>query len=225
MFYFESDGKIMSENKFKLCGYYNYTVVLTYIGLLFGLYGVVQVIEKNFQMALICLMVAGLCDMFDGMIAATRERTSSEKRFGIQIDSLCDLICFCVMPALFIYQISGQHKIAMAVGALYVLCGLIRLAYYNVQEEERQSDTTEKRTYYVGLPVTSAALILPLSFVLSGHLPGKEQFVPVYILAMTAVAFVLPIHVKKPYFAGKIALVFTGIAEFVILLMSVGLNI
>lgn len=225
MFYFESDGEIMSENRFKLCGYYNYTVVLTYIGLLFGLYGVVQVIEKNFQMALICLMVAGLCDMFDGMIAATRERTSSEKRFGIQIDSLCDLICFCVMPALFIYQISGQHKIAMAVGALYVLCGLIRLAYYNVQEEERQSDTTEKRTYYVGLPVTSAALILPLSFVLSGHLPGKEQFVPVYILAMTAVAFVLPIHVKKPYFAGKIALVFTGIAEFVILLMSVGLNI
>lgn len=225
MFYFESDGKIMSENKFKLCGYYNYTVVLTYIGLLFGLYGVVQVIKKNFQMALICLMVAGLCDMFDGMIAATRERTSSEKRFGIQIDSLCDLICFCVMPALFIYQISGQHKIAMVVGALYVLCGLIRLAYYNVQEEERQSDTTEKRTYYVGLPVTSAALILPLSFVLSGHLPGKEQFAPVYILAMTAVAFVLPIHVKKPYFAGKIALVFTGIAEFVILLMSVGLNI
>lgn len=224
-YFFESDGEIMSENKFKLCGYYNYTVVLTYIGMLTGLFGIVQVIAGEFRTALICLMVAGLCDMFDGMVASTKDRTENEKRFGVQIDSLSDLICFCVLPALLVYQACNHGKVVMIVGGLYVLCGLIRLAYFNVMEEERQKHDTGKRKYYLGLPVTSAALIQPLAFVAAGNPHTNGQNILVTVMALTAAAFVLPLHIKKPYFAGKIALVFTGVAEFVILLVSVGLNI
>ena len=76
------------EEKKKLCGYYNYTVVLTYLGML--------------------------------------------------IDSLSDLICFGVLPALFGYMASGKTYLGFLAGCLYVLCALIRLAYFNVLEEERQ---------------------------------------------------------------------------------------
>ena len=53
-------------------------------------------------------MIAGLCDMFDGKIASTMERTRQEKRFGVQIDSLSDLICFGVLPALIVYSGGGR---------------------------------------------------------------------------------------------------------------------
>jgi len=85
-----------------MIGFYNYTVILTYIGTMFGFVGMTYAWSGNLKMSLICLMVAGLCDMFDGKIASTMERTKPEKRFGIQIDSLSDLICFGVLPAVIV---------------------------------------------------------------------------------------------------------------------------
>ncbi|BFL48500.1 hypothetical protein C3B58_00300 [Lactonifactor longoviformis] len=83
----------------KLNGYYNYTVILTYLGMLFGFTGIVYVTEGQYSLAFICLMIAGVCDMFDGAVAATRQRDINEKWYGIQIDSLSDLVCFGILPA------------------------------------------------------------------------------------------------------------------------------
>ena len=65
-------------------------------------------------MALLCLMFAGFCDMFDGKIASTMKRTKQEKRFGIQIDSLSDLICFGALPALIVFHLSINISIDAA---------------------------------------------------------------------------------------------------------------
>lgn len=121
-----------------MIGYYNYTVVLTYVGMLFGFTGITYVWNGNLKMALICLLIAGFCDMFDGKVASTMERTKQEKRFGVQIDSLSDLICFGVLPALIVVQCSGGKMPYILVSAAYVLCALIRLAWFNVDEEQRQ---------------------------------------------------------------------------------------
>lgn len=78
-----------------MLGVYNYTVLLTYIGMLTGLTGIGCAMGGRIPWALLCLLLAGLCDMFDGKIASTKkDRTPQEKRFGVQIDSLSDLICF-----------------------------------------------------------------------------------------------------------------------------------
>ena len=113
------------EEKKRLCGYYNYTVVLTYLGMLIG--GITYTMEAAYRQAVLCLMTAGVCDMFDGTVAATKQRSVREKRFGIQIDSLSDLICFGVLPALFTYNISGKRYSGLLAGCLYLLCALIRL--------------------------------------------------------------------------------------------------
>lgn len=58
-----------------MLGFYNYTVILTYIGMLVGFSGVTFALNGDPKTAMICLMVAGVCDMFDGKIASTRSRT------------------------------------------------------------------------------------------------------------------------------------------------------
>ena len=64
----------------KPLGYYDYTVVLTYVGMLCSFIAIILSINENFRNAIIFLMMAGVCDMFDGVIAGTKDRTSSEKK-------------------------------------------------------------------------------------------------------------------------------------------------
>ena len=81
-----------------------------------------------------------------------------EKRFGIQIDSLSDIVCFGVAPAVLCYCFGMRGVIGVAILMFYVLAGLIRLAWFNVMEEQRQEETAEKRECYQGLPITSMAI-------------------------------------------------------------------
>ena len=79
----------------KLIGVYDYTVILTYISLWISIGGMMLSLNGHLDLAVLCLALSGLCDMFDGKIARTKkDRTEIEKRFGIQIDSLCDIVCF-----------------------------------------------------------------------------------------------------------------------------------
>ena len=104
-------------------------------------------------------MLAGGCDMFDGTIASTKkDRTRDERTFGIQIDSLSDIICFGVLPAVWVFCVTPKISIAFTAIFVFILCGLIRLAYFNVDEANRQAATAERRQYYLGLPITSSAL-------------------------------------------------------------------
>lgn len=201
-----------------MLGYYNYTVILTYISLCISVLGIHFAICEQPVYALICLMVSGFCDMFDGPVARTMERTEEEKEFGIQIDSLTDLICFGVFPAIIAYSIGLRSTIAIIVLVLYVLCAMIRLAYFNVQESNRQKETTEKRKYYQGLPVTTVAIIFPFVFLLKKYIP--QYFVLIYGLSVFVIAmlFIMNINIKK---AGKREMGFMSIiaiCEFVLLL-------
>ena len=86
--------------RFFMIGVYDYTVIATYLSLLLGLGGLYSAARFEPLDAMLCLMLAGLLDAFDGRIARTKkDRTEQEKRFGIQIDSLNDLVCFGVLPA------------------------------------------------------------------------------------------------------------------------------
>ena len=204
-----------------MLGVYNYTVVLTYLGMLVSFTGIFFAIGGDFKSALICLMISGVCDMFDGKIASTMVRTSQEKRFGIQIDSLSDLICFGVLPAVIVCRAAREVPWAFAISEIYLLCALIRLAWFNVDEEERQAHTQKPRTVYLGLPVTTAALLLPLLAGFCGMTGCPFPFVgPILLLAM-ALAFLVPFPLKKPAALGKLGMLLCGGAGFLILFLGV----
>ena len=81
-----------------------------------------------------------------------------------------------------------------------MLAAVVRLAYFNVTEEKRQKETDQVRTYYQGLPVTSAAAIFPAIFLFHGNLLSNDQFRITYLAAviLVAVLFVTNIRVPKP---------------------------
>lgn len=208
--------------KKRLIGYYDYTVVLTYCGMLFAFGGILCVMNQDFRLAVICLMAAGLCDMFDGAVASTKERTTAAKRFGIQIDSLSDLISFGILPAVFTYVIDDRKPFVGAVCAAFALCALIRLAYYNVMEEERQNITDGKRKCFLGVPVTTIAVLLPAVFFLfEDHWLHNAAVFPT-LLAVTALGFVCPIEIPKPQLLGKFVLLLVGLLEAVGVLFILG---
>lgn len=115
-----------------MIGFYDYTVVVTYISLVSSILGMFCAIDGRLTLAVSCLAFSGLCDMFDGKIARTKKnRTDDEKSFGIQIDSLCDIVCFGIFPIILGYKLGMCKAYSIAILAFYGMAGVIRLAYFN----------------------------------------------------------------------------------------------
>ena len=121
-----------------MIGFYNASVILTYLGVVSAVFGMSQAFNGNFKIAILCLMISGLTDMYDGTIAKMIKRSEDAKKFGIEIDSLCDLVCFGVYPVVIGYCLGMDQWYARIIYMCYVLGGVIRLAYFNVTEEQRQ---------------------------------------------------------------------------------------
>lgn len=222
---------VMTENKEnkkmkkKLLGFYDYTVILTYCGMLFAYCGIMRAVSENYWEAVFCLMLAGVCDMFDGAVAATKaERTVRERQFGIQIDSLSDLVSFGVLPGVFVYMISGKNAVAGLISALFVLCALIRLAYFNVIEEERQRQTSGRRKSFQGVPVTTAAIFLPAVYLLYHFRICRTITCFPALLVLMGIGYLLPVEIKKPGFLLKVGLLILGIFEAIGILFFIGVE-
>lgn len=183
----------------KLVGFYNYTVWLTYAGAAAAVCGIFFSAGGHPFWGVICLLFAGATDMFDGKIASTMKRNEAEKNFGIQIDSLCDLISFGVLPVAIGYGLGLSGGFFFVSAVLYIICAIIRLAYFNVDEIMRQKNENGSRKTYYGLPVTAAAMLFPLIFGLKNLL--GNALLPVYQIALfaAAVAFILKFKIKKPH--------------------------
>ncbi len=182
-----------------MIGFYNYTVWLTFIGMLSSTVGIGFAVTGKITAAVICLMFSGFCDMFDGVVARTKkDRTDEEKRFGIQLDSLSDIVCFGVLPFTIGVSLGARTWWQIAIMALFSLAGLIRLAYFNVTEETRQQQTCEKRKNYLGVPITSSALTVPLLYCFRGLIGGAFPIAYTLLLLVNGALFVAPVQVKKP---------------------------
>ncbi len=206
-----------------MLGYYNYTVILTYIGMMIGFTGITLIFDGRYTQAILCLMIAGICDMFDGAIAATKERNEDEKNFGIQIDSLSDLICFGAFPAIFLYGIGRPNYVSLFVSVAFLLCALIRLSFFNVDEAKRQKKCEGSRKEYLGLPVTTTALILPATYEIGEHTNVNTGTLCTIVLAVVAIAYITPIKLKKPKIVGKLCMIVIGILELTFVLAGVDL--
>lgn len=202
-----------------MIGFYDYTVVLTYMSLVSGLYGMYLASWGRVHMSLFCLALCGLLDTFDGKVARTKKnRTEDEKNFGIQIDSLCDIVCFGVLPVV-ICSHSGMSTVpGYIILCIYCLAGLIRLAYFNVMEQKRQQETSENRKYYQGLPITSIAVILPFTFLCSAFIQKYFAITLHFVMLITAFLFVKRFKFRKPNNKEIAALmIFVGIIVIFIL--------
>ena len=184
----------------RFIGFYDYTVILTYLSLVSAVLGMVVAHKGLFGAAMLCLFLSGFCDAFDGKVARSKKnRTEDEKANGIQLDSLCDVVSFGAAPAFACYCMGMDTILGVAILCVYCVCAVIRLAFFNVQEAKRQQVESGSNKYYRGLPVTTSALIFPVFYLLRAVLPGQVFVVVLHVLmALTAFLFVLDFRVKKP---------------------------
>ena len=200
-----------------MIGVYDYTVLLTYLGFASGVFGIVFAMTGNLFVSIIALMFSGLCDMFDGKVARTKKkRTAEEKHFGIQLDSLSDLVCFGVLPAVIGYKLGLDKCYLLPIVILFPLCAMIRLAYFNVLEILRDGNGPVKE--YIGLPVTSAALIFPFAWIFKKIL--GIYFVYLYggLLLIVGALFITKFKVKKPNIKTMLLFILIGVIEVLLIL-------
>ncbi|MDO4633677.1 MAG: CDP-alcohol phosphatidyltransferase family protein [Eubacteriales bacterium] len=224
-----------------MLGFYDYTVWLTYASLVSAGAGILFSLQGNGHpyVGIFFLMISGLCDAFDGRVARSKkDRTEMEKKFGVQIDSLADLVAFGVLPIcvgsamLRVYEtipsVASKLRIncnglilnilTIAIMLFFLLAALIRLAYFNVTEEERQKKESGGRKYYEGLPVTSSAIIFPLILTIQYIQPA--DITPLYFLGLllVGIAFISKFKVPKPGLREILIMIGIGALDFLILL-------
>lgn len=191
-----------------MIGFYNYTVLLTYISIGSSVLGMTYALTGNIKIAILCLMFSGFCDMFDGKIARYKDtRTDQEKNFGIQIDSLSDIICFGMYPAIINCEISNNSNFSIIVSIIFVIAAVIRLGYFNVVEQERQLITTECRKYFQGLPVTMSAFFLPIIYLLNYFNWYFHSIIFNIFMLIIAIFYLLNIKVVKFKLKGNIVMI------------------
>jgi CDP-diacylglycerol--serine O-phosphatidyltransferase len=184
----------------KFLGVYDYTVVLTYISLFSAFGGMTLAHRGRISAAIVCLLLSGVCDAFDGTVARSKkDRTEDERAFGIQLDSLCDVVSFGIFPAYLCHCLGVQSAAGILILGLYCICAVIRLAFFNVQEAKRQQTEEGANKYYRGLPVTSMSMILPPVSLLRFVLPRKFFTILMHIVpAVVGFLFILDFPLKKP---------------------------
>ena len=184
----------------KFIGVYDYTVILTFTSLVSAMLGIIQSTHENFTAAIICLFISGLCDAFDGKVARSKkDRTDDEKAFGIQLDSLCDVVSFGVFPAVLCYCMGADGVLGVILACLYSMCAVMRLAFFNVIEGKRQQVEGGANKVYRGLPVTTISILFPLVYI-AGSLVRDEIYIAMLciMLAVVAFLFIFDFEFKKP---------------------------
>ena len=179
-----------------IVGKWNKSVILTYAGLILAVLGMfLAFTTDNINLSVCCLMVAGICDLFDGMVARRCKRTEEEKKFGIELDSIVDTMSFIALPVCIFMQLGLTRIRDVVIFMIFALAGVARLAFFNIDT----ADSGKAIKYYTGLPVTYTALIFPLLFLLK--LPLEENIFLWIVrgaIIVVSVLQVLKIKVIKP---------------------------
>lgn len=131
-------------------GIYILPNMFTSMNIFFGFYAVIAAIDGKFQMAALAVIIAAVFDLLDGKIARATNTTS---RFGVEYDSLADLVSFGLAPGLMLYlwALKPLGRIGWLAAFLFMVCGALRLARFNTHVGKISSE------YFVGLPIPAAA--------------------------------------------------------------------
>tara|TARA_B100001093_G_scaffold468291_1_gene488146 strand:+ start:100 stop:825 length:726 start_codon:yes stop_codon:yes gene_type:complete len=162
--------------------------VITLSGLSFGLSSIRFALESDFNLAIVCILFAGVCDVLDGMLA---RHLQSESDLGAQLDSLSDFLSFGIAPGLLIYMsIFNQDSSIGAFAALaFIIFSCLRLALYNVRLEESKASEEDQEHFFSGIPTPVGAILimLPLTHSFMGYDWAFENlnFVAGYIILIS----------------------------------------
>ncbi|ADU62922.1 MAG: CDP-diacylglycerol--serine O-phosphatidyltransferase [Pseudodesulfovibrio sp.] len=156
--------------------------LLTTASLFIGFLGLIWAIQGDFTSCALCILASCVFDGLDGKVARLTNTTSE---FGVQLDSLADLVAFGVVPAVmaYLWVLEDFGRLGLIAAFLFMACGALRLARFNVQ-----TATTSKK-HFVGLPIPAAACTLATLVLFTVYLPASamETLLPTATLVLVYV--------------------------------------
>ncbi|EJP73268.1 MAG: CDP-alcohol phosphatidyltransferase family protein [Gammaproteobacteria bacterium] len=161
--------------------------LITLSGLSFGLSSMRFAIEGEFNLAVICILFAAICDALDGMLA---RHLDSESDLGFQLDSLSDFLSFGIAPGLLMYMaIFDQNSMGAFAALIFIVFSCLRLALFNVLHEKSKNNDSQRIDFFTGIPTPAGAILimLPLTHVYIGYDWAYENlnFVAGYIILIS----------------------------------------
>ncbi len=177
-------------------GIYVLPNLVTTAGLFCGFYAIIAAISGNFYQAALSVLIAAVLDGLDGRIARLTRTTSA---FGIQYDSLSDLIAFGLAPGIlvFLWALKPFNRFGWIAAFLYVVCGALRLARFNVQTG------TISNKYFVGLPIPAGATVVATTILFIYQIGGTGSTGYLAILIMIYIlSFLMVSNIPYPSFKG-----------------------
>jgi CDP-diacylglycerol--serine O-phosphatidyltransferase len=155
-----------------------------------GFYSMVATMNGDYRTAAIWVLVSSIFDGLDGKVARL---TGTASKFGVEYDSLADLVAFGVTPGLLMYSwaLTPFGRLGWLAAFLFVVCGALRLARFNVQV------TTVESKRFVGLPIPAAASMVSATVLLFYHFGWPSSYKKFAILVLIyALAFLMVSNVK-----------------------------
>jgi CDP-diacylglycerol--serine O-phosphatidyltransferase len=158
-----------------------------------GVLSSINSINSQYTLAAWLIIIALVFDGLDGRIA---RMTNTCSRFGVEFDSLADLVAFGVAPALLLYMYAGHNfgRIGIVTTALYVIFGAIRLARFNVMTAQTEPSV------FIGVPIPTAAVFIATLILLFLEYPFLNQFSYLLIIASIVVSLLMVSNIRYPSF-------------------------
>jgi CDP-diacylglycerol---serine O-phosphatidyltransferase len=182
---------------------------LTASSIFVGVLSIIASSQANFEKASIYLFIAMLLDGLDGRVARMTNTTS---KFGVEFDSLADIVSFGVAPAMLLYFYTGHNfgKFGAMVSAMFVVFGAIRLARFNVTASNETS-------VFIGLPIPASALAIVVWVMFFDKYYLSEYSIIILFFAIL-IAILMVSNIRYPSFK-KISLSRSNILKMLIIVV------
>lgn len=204
------------KNRFFI-GYYNLANLVTLLGLCCALLACFLLAQGNTAIAMLAFSCAGLCDMMDGRIARASSASGKRVRFyGVQLDSLCDVVSFGVVPCFMAFWLGYKDTLDILIYLLFSACGATRLANFNM--EVALDSPNLRSSHFTGLPIPFSVIVFPLLMIV--HIKaGQVAWLFRLVFLLVGIGYILRVRIPKPSGKLQIAIILYELVVLISLLI------
>lgn len=181
--------------KHSFLGVYSWTVLLSYLALVFGVFGSFMALKLQVISAMMCLILAFFVELLDRKVNSSKNWSSDEKRYGTHVDSLSDLVGFGILPCLIGWAMGLDSVVHILFYVFYIGSVVVRLAYLAASSK---TDIAEGDKYCQGLPIKTIVFLLFVLFILKDILGEAYELIMTCVYPLVGIFYITNIRIRKP---------------------------
>ena len=165
--------------------------IITLLGIVCAITGMLFCFVGKTGFAVVLLTISGICDGFDGYFAKKVRKPHQSSEYGVELDSLADIVCAGVFPVIISMSLGFTHWYNLIIYVLFIMCGITRLTYYNVNSSNKD--------YFNGVPITVSAFLIPIVYLIFRNTTAKFVLMIALMVSFSllSIFYVVNVKIKK----------------------------